>query len=129
MNLPGQTEKGSVSSSVKSVFKGSTVTITVRPEDGFRLDDLTVTDKDGNALELTDQGNGKYTFVMPASKIEIRAIFAAEVETRPFRDVAAGAYYAEAVNWAADNRIAYGIGGNLFGSDNDCTRARIVTFL
>lgn len=129
MNLPGQTEKGSVSSSVKSVSKGSTVTITVRPEDGFRLDDLTVTDKDGNALELTDQGNGKYTFVMPASKAEIRAIFAAEVETRPFRDVEAGAYYAEAVQWAADNRIAYGIGGNLFGSDNVCTRARIVTFL
>ena len=129
VNLPGQTEKGSVSSSVKSVFKGSTVTITVRPEDGFRLDDLTDTDKDGNALELTDQGNGKYTFVMPASKVEIRAIFAAEVETRPFRDVEAGAYYAEAVQWAADNRIAYGIGGNLFGSDNVCTRARIVTFL
>lgn len=46
-----------------------------------------------------------------------------------FSDVATNAYYAAAVKWAEKNGITGGIGGGLFGSDNNCTRAQIVTFL
>ena len=129
VSTPGKTENGSVSADVKNAKKGSTVTITVKPEDGFKLADLTVTDKDGNELALTDKGDGKYTFTMPAGKVEISAAFAEEIETSPFEDVAADAYYYEAVKWAAEQGIAEGTGKGLFGPEGTCTRGQIVTFL
>ena len=129
VNVPGETERGSVSSNVKNASKGSTVTITVEPEDGFQLADLTVTDKDGNELPLTDKGDGKYTFTMPAGKVEVNATFAEKIETSPFADVSTDAYYYEAVKWAAEQGITGGVGGGLFAPDRSCTRAQIVTFL
>ena len=129
VNVPGETERGSVSSNVKNASKGSTVTITVEPEDGFQLAGLTVTDKDGNELPLTDKGDGKYTFTMPAGKVEVNATFAEKIETSPFADVSTDAYYYEAVKWAAEQGITGGVGGGLFAPDQSCTRAQIVTFL
>ena len=129
VSTPGKTENGSVSADVKNAKKGSTVTITVKPEDGFKLADLTVTDKNGNELALTDKGNGKYTFTMPAGKVEISAAFAEEIETSPFEDVAADAYYYEAVKWAVEQGITEGTGKGLFGPEGTCTRGQIVTFL
>ena len=129
VSTPGKTENGSVSADVKNAKKGSTVTITVKPEDGFKLADLTVTDKNGNELALTDKGDGKYTFTMPAGKVEISAAFAEEIETSPFEDVAADAYYYEAVKWAAEQGITEGTGKGLFGPEGTCTRGQIVTFL
>ena len=129
VSIPGETENGGVSSDVKNAAKGETVTVTVKPDEGYVLTDLAVTDKDGNELKLTDKGDGKYTFTMPASKVEIRAAFAVATETSPFTDVSAEAYYYEAVKWAASNGITGGIGGGLFGPDQPCTRAQIVTFL
>ena len=129
VNTPSKTENGSVSVSPKNASRGDTVTITVKPDDGYVLDDLAVTDKNGNDLKLTDKGNGKYTFTMPAGKVEVKASFAEETETSPFADVATDAYYYEAVKWAAEQGITGGIGNNLFGSNQPCTRAQIVTFL
>ena len=120
---------GDVTVSPKNASKGDTVTITVKPDDGFKLDDLTVTDKNGKELKLTDKGNGKYTFTMPASKVEINATFAKEIETSPFSDVSTSAYYYEAVKWAQEKGITGGIGNGLFGPNQPCTRAQIVTFL
>ena len=129
VNTPSKTENGSVSSDVKNASKGSTVTITVKPDAGFKLADLTVTDKNGNDLKLTDKGNGKYTFTMPAGKVEVKASFAEEAETSPFADVAIDAYCYDAVKWAAEQGITGGIGNNLFGPNQPCTRAQIATFL
>ena len=129
VNTPSKTENGSISSNVKNASKGDTVTITVKPDSGYVLDDLTVTDKNGNELKLTDKGNGKYTFIMPAGKVEVKASFTKEVETSPFADVATDAYYYEAVKWAAEQGITGGTGGGLFSPDSTCTRAQIVTFL
>ena len=129
VSTPSKTENGSVSVSPKNASRGDTVTITVKPDDGYVLDDLTVTDKNGNDLKLTDKGNGKYTFTMPAGKVEVKASFAEEAETSPFADVATNAYYYEAVKWAAEQGITGGIGNNLFGPNYPCTRAQIVTFL
>ena len=126
---PDKTENGTVTVSTKIAASGSTVTITVKPDDGFKLDELTVIDKNGNELKLTDKGNGKYTFTMPASKVEINAAFVKKVETSPFSDVSTSAYYYEAVKWAQEKGITGGIGNGLFGPNQPCTRAQIVTFL
>ena len=120
---------GDVTVSPKSASKGDTVTITAKPDSGYQLDDLTVTDKNGKELKLTDKGNGKYTFTMPASKVEVNATFVKEVETSPFSDVSTSAYYYEAVKWAQEKGITGGIGNGLFGPNQPCTRAQIVTFL
>ena len=124
-----KTENGAITVSPKSASKGDTVTITVKPDSGYQLDDLTVTDKNGKELKLTDKGNGKYTFTMPASKVEINATFVKEVETSPFSDVSTSAYYYEAVKWAQEKGITGGVGNGLFGPNQPCTRAQIVTFL
>ena len=129
VTTPGKTENGTVTVSPRSAEKGDTVTITVKPDSGYQLDDLTVTDKNGKELKLTDKGNGKYTFTMPASKVEVNATFVKEVETSPFSDVSTSAYYYEAVKWAQEKGITGGIGNGLFGPNQPCTRAQIVTFL
>ena len=129
VTIPGKTENGTVTVSTKIAASGSTVTITVKPDDGFKLDELTVIDKNGNELKLTDKGNGKYTFTMPASKVEINAAFVKKVEISPFSDVSTSAYYYEAVKWAQKKGITGGIGNGLFGPNQPCTRAQIVTFL
>ena len=129
VTTPSKTENGTVTVSPKSASKGSTVTITVKPDSGYQLDDLTVIDKNGNELKLTDKGNSKYTFTMPASKVEVNATFVKEVEISPFSDVSTNAYYYEAVKWAQEKGITGGIGNGLFGPNQPCTRAQIVTFL
>ena len=129
VTTPSKTENGTVTVSPRSAEKGDTVTITVKPDSGYQLDDLTVTDKNGKELKLTDKGNGKYTFTMPASKVEVNATFVKEVETSPFSDVSTSAYYYEAVKWAQEKGITGGIGNGLFGPNQPCTRAQIVTFL
>ena len=129
VNTPDKTENGTVTVSTKNATSGSTVTITVKPDDGFKLDELTVIDKNGNELKLTDKGNGKYTFTMPASKVEVNAAFVKEVETSPFSDVSTSAYYYKAVKWAQKKGITGGIGNGLFVPNQPCTRAQIVTFL
>ena len=129
VTTPGKTENGTVTVSPRSAEKGDTVTITLKPDSGYQLDDLTVTDKNGKELKLTDKGNGKYTFTMPASKVEVNATFVKEVEISPFSDVSTSAYYYEAVKWAQEKGITGGIGNGLFGPNQPCTRAQIVTFL
>ena len=129
VTTPGKTENGTVTVSPRSAEKGDTVTITVKPDSGYQLDDLTVTDKNGKELKLTDKGNGKYNFTMPASRVEINVAFVKEVETSPFSDVSTSAYYYEAVKWAQEKGITGGVGNGLFGPNQPCTRAQIVTFL
>ena len=130
VTTPSKTENGTVTVSPRSAEKGDTVTITAKPDSGYQLDGLTVTDKNGNELKLTDKGNGKYIFTMPASKVTVSATFAPEKSAADyFADVPANSYYADAVLWAAKNGITGGIGNGLFGPNQPCTRAQIVTFL
>ena len=106
------------------------MTITTKPDAGYELESMTVTDRNGKALGLTDKGDGIYTFKMPADKVEIKASFAPEKTAQDFfTDVPANSYYADAVLWAAKNGITGGIGNGLFGPNQPCTRAQIVTFL
>ena len=129
VTTPSKSENGGVAVSSKNARKGDTVTVTVTPDAGYQLDKLTVTDKNGNVLKLTDKGDGKYSFTMPDGKVEVKAVFAKKVETSPFDDVSADAYYNQAVQWAQEKGITDGISSNLFGPKQPCTRSQIVTFL
>lgn len=129
VGIPDKTENGSVSVSPKNASQGDRVTVTVKPDAGYELDSLKVFDKNGKELELTDKGDGKFTFIMPAGRVEVKAAFTEEAKISPFRDVPTDAYYYEAVKWAQKKGITGGIGDGLFGPNQPCTRAQIVTFL
>ena len=130
VSTPSKTENGSVTVSPKNASKGDTVTVTVKPDSGYVLETLTVTDKNGNELTLKDKGNGKYTFTMPAGKVEVKATFMEDNSMLNFfYDVPNNAYFYEAVKWAVKNGITTGVGNGLFAPEQPCTRAQIVTFL
>ena len=121
---------GDVTVSPKTASKGDTVTVTVKPDSGYVLETLTVTDKNGDELTLKDKGSGKYTFTMPAGKVEVKATFMEDNSMLNFfYDVPNGAYFYEAVKWAVKNGITNGVGNDLFAPEQPCTRAQIVTFL
>ena len=130
VSTPSKTENGGVTVSPKNASKGDTVTVTVKPDSGYVLETLTVTDKNGNELTLKDKGNGKYTFTMPAGKVEVKATFMEDNSMLNFfYDVPNDAYFYEAVKWAVENGITTGVGNDLFAPEQPCTRAQIVTFL
>ena len=123
-------ENGKIAVSPKNASAGSTVTITVKPDSGYVLETISVTDKNGNDLKLTNKGNGKYTFTMPGSKVTVSASFMEDNSLLNFfYDVPNDAYYYEAIKWAAENGITGGVGNSLFAPNQPCTRAQIVTFL
>ena len=130
VSTPSKTEHGTVTVSPKNASKGDRVTVTVKPDSGYILETLTVTDKNGNELTLKDKGNGKYTFTMPAGKVEVKATFMEDNSMLNFfYDVPNNAYFYEAVKWAVKNGITTGVGNDLFAPEQPCTRAQIVTFL
>ena len=129
VTTPSKPENGSVTVDPERARSGSRVTVTVTPDSGYKLGELVVTDKNGKKLELTDKGNGQYTFTMPSGKVEVAAEFVKEVEVSPFADVATDAYYYDAVKWAVEKGVTNGVSETLFGPDQACTRAQIVTFL
>ncbi len=123
-------ENGSVTVSPRNASAGSTVTITVKPDSGYVLETISATDRNGNDLKLTDRGNGKYTFTMPCSRVEVKVTFMEDNSVLNFfYDVPNGAYYYDAVKWAVDNGITGGVGNSLFAPNQPCTRGQIVTFL
>ena len=126
-------KNGSVTVSPSRASKNTTVTITVKPNSGYELDELTVTDKNGNEVKLTKKSDTQYTFTMPASKVTVEASFveikAAPDEGLPFVDVSSDAYYADAVAWAVENGITSGTSDTTFSPDAACTRAQMVMFL
>lgn len=116
-----ETAHGSVTADVTRAEKGDTVTLLVSADALYRLQALTVTDKNGNAVTL----NENLTFTMPASDVTVTAVFA-----RIFADVPAGSWYENAVLWAVENNVTTGVGdGSSFAPDGECTRAQVVTLL
>lgn len=148
---PVKADNGSVSVSRTTAVKGNTVTITVAPDEGYKLDKLTVTDKDGKEIAVTEK-DGKYTFTMPAGKVDVTPVFVkddSEPTTpptdpttpptdpttppadneNPFVDVKADDYFYDAVLWAAKENITSGTTDTTFSPNESCTRGQTVTFL
>ena len=129
VTAPAKTDNGSVSVSPKNAAAGSTVTVTVTPDKGYTIETLTVLDKDGKELKLTEK-NGKYTFTMPAGKVEVKVTFMEDNSMLNFFvDVKADNYFYDAVKWAAEKGITSGTDDTHFSPNAACTRAQIVTFL
>lgn len=118
-------ENGEVTADRKSASYGSTVTITVEPDKGYDLESLTVIDRNGKEVKLTEK-TGKYTFTMPASGVTVKATF---TEDHFFTDVPADAYFHDAVLWATKQGITNGTSNTTFNPGATCTRAQAVTFL
>ena len=126
----GKAGNGTLSLSDTTARRGDTVTITVKPDKGYTLETLTVTDSRGSALTLTDKGGGKFAFTMPSGSVTVNATFMEDNSILNFFvDVPASAYYYDAVKWAAEQGITGGTDENHFSPDASCTRAQIVTFL
>lgn len=129
ITTPDKTENGSVNISSTSAKRGSIVTITVTPDAGYVLDELTVTDKDGKDVALTKKSDTEYTFVMPTGKVEITPSFVKQTPSQAFVDVKTGDYFYDAVQWAVGKGITNGTSAETFSPEDPCTRAQIVTFL
>ena len=126
------TDNGSVKVSPTRASKGSTVTVTVKPDEGYELDKLTVTDKNGDSVKLTDKGDGKYTFKMPASKVTVEAVFTAvepEPEGLPFTDVTSGDWFYDAVAYVYDKGMMEGTTDTTFAPTMNLTRSMIAQVL
>ena len=130
ISTPSKVSNGTIKVSPTRASKGTTVTITVTPDEGYELAKLTVTDKDGDTVKLTDKGNGKYTFTMPASAVEVEVSFQEIVvePDNPFTDVSASDYYYDAVLWAVANGVTNGTSATTFSPDTAMTRSQAVTF-
>ncbi len=126
------TDNGSVKVSPTRASKGSTVTVTVKPDEGYELDELTVTDKNGDRIKLTDKGDGKYTFQMPASKVTVEAVFTAvevEPEGLPFTDVMSGDWFYDAVAYVYNKGMMEGTTDTTFAPTMNLTRSMIAQVL
>ncbi len=122
-------ENGTTSSDRASAVKGTAVIITAKPDEGYRLAEISVKDERGSSLPLTELGGDRYSFTMPDGKATVKVRYEKIPEISPFDDVPVDSYYYEAVKWAVKNGITTGVSERLFGPKQPCTRAQVVTFL
>ena len=119
-----ETTGGTVTVSPSRASRGRTVAITATPDLGFALESLTVLDSRGNEIALTDKGDGKYTFTMPASRVTVEASFTPA--PLPFEDVAPGAWYEGAVRYVYLHDIMEGMSATTFQPNGTLSRAMAV---
>ena len=128
-----KSDNGSVSIDKTSASKGSTVTVTVKAKDGYKLDKLTIIDAKGNTVDVTDKGDGKFSFVMPEGKVTVTPTFVADnggqTESKSFSDVKTGDWYADAVKYVSDKGLMSGTGSDKFAPSATTTRAMLMTVL
>ena len=122
----GKDPDGTVSLSRTSAAKGDKVTITVKPERHYEVDEVIVRDSKGKQLAVKDNSDGTFTFEMPADKVTVEPTFS---WVNPFADVANSAYYVDAVEWMLKREVTQGTTETTFSPNLNCTRAQIVTFL
>ena len=126
-----QPDHGTVTVTPNRATQGTTVTITATPDQGYQVNAVTVTDRFGDAVRVTENSYGTYTFTMPNGQVTITATF---VETEapvgePFLDVNEGDWFYDAVAYAYENGLMDGVGGNRFAPNSATTRAQLVTIL
>ena len=128
----GDMENGTVTANPTAAKAGATVTLTPVPDEGYALSTLTVTDRFGDAVRVTENSDGTYTFPMPNGQVTVTATFVQVEEpapTEPFVDVNEGDWFYDAVVYAYQNELMDGVGGNRFAPNSETTRAQLVTIL
>ena len=121
-----QPDHGGVTASRKAASSGSTITLTVNPDEGYQLYTLTVTDSRGNQRELTSKGGGRYTFIMPPANVTVSAVF---TRILPFIDVDKTSWYIDAVHYVYDRSLMIGTDTDRFSPNGVTSRAMIATVL
>lgn len=119
---------GKLTSSVSRATKGTTVTITVKPDAGYRLEELEVLDKNGEALPLKELANGKFSFQMPDSKVTVQASFVQESTYAGYPDVLPQDWFYSSVRYVTERSLMNGT-PNGFEPNMDSSRATIWTIL
>lgn len=125
-------DNGTAAVSPKNAAKGDTVTITVTPDSGYKVDKVTVTNANGNTITVTDKGNGKYTFTMPASKVTVTPTFvkiAQQPTGKTFVDVEKSDWFADAVAYVTEKGLMNGTGSDTFSPNASTTRGMLMTVL
>lgn len=119
---------GKITSSVSRATKGTTVTITVKPDAGYQLEELEVLDKNGEALPLKELANGKFSFQMPDSKVTVQASFVQESTYAGYPDVFPQDWFYSSVRYVTERGLMNGT-PNGFEPNMDSSRATIWTIL
>lgn len=133
-------DNGEVDVDLSRVQAGEEVTITATPDEGYEVEAVTVTDRDGEEINVTEAGDGAYTFEMPDSRVTIEVTFAPVAEepeppavpdgwANPYGDVAANAWYYDAVAYVSASGMMTGTNAAAFSPDAATTRAMIWTVL
>lgn len=128
VTVPSDFEGGSVTSDRASAQQGNKVTLTVKPYDGYHFDSLTVNDRNGKPVELTDNGDGTYTFTMPYGQVTVAAEFV-KCGSLDFTDLDASAWYHDYTDYVIAHGLMNGIGGGLFEPGGTVNRAQMVMVL
>ena len=121
------TQGGTVTADPTAAKAGATVTLTPVPDRGYQVGSVAVTDRFGNAVAVTEQADGTYTFTMPNGQVTVTVTFAEA--PLPFPDVTEGDWFYDAVRYAYETGLMDGVGDNLFAPNSETTRAQLVTIL
>lgn len=127
VTVPEKTDHGTVTANPDQAEEGQAVAITVTPEQGYMLEKLTAVDEKGNKLTLTNLGDGKYTFTMPGSKVEVQAAF--KPAAFPFADVSESDWFYGSVKYVYENGMMNGTGYTTFSPYLNTSRGMIMTVL
>ena len=125
-------EGGTVTADPAAAKAGATVTLTATPDEGYAVGTITVTDRFGDAVKVTENADGTYTFTMPNGQVTVKATFVETEEpapAMPFTDVKEGDWFYEEVLYAYENGLMNGVGDNRFAPNSATTRGMLVTIL
>ena len=127
---------GSFTVSNKNAKAGDTVKVTPTAASGFVVDEVTVTDKNGDAVEVTKNADGTYSFVMPAKDaqpVTVEVTFICDggdnCPTKDYTDVDQSAWYHKFVDYVVERKLMVGVAPNVFSPEGTTTRAELVTVL
>lgn len=131
IDAPSKITGGTIKITPTSARENQRVTITVKPNTGYILEQLTATNNKGDALTLADKGDGKYTFMMPKGKVAVNAVFQPIEKpwSNPFQDVTADMWCYNAVRFVSENDLMNGISSNLFAPNTNLSRAQLAQIL
>ena len=143
VNVPAQSSviHGKTTAQPAAAREGGTVTVTVTPDTGYRTVSVGVKDADGNLIPVTDNGNGTYSFTMPATAVSVLPVFEklgsdaaacpkdATCPISRFSDASPNTWYHDGVHWALEKGVMNGTGETTFEPNGSATRAMVVTML
>ena len=127
-----QPDHGTVTADPAAAKAGAKVTLTATPDEGYAVGTITVTDRFGDAVKVTENADGTYTFTMPNGQVTVKATFVETEEpapAMPFTDVKEGDWFYEEVLYAYENGLMNGVGDNRFAPNSATTRGMLVTIL